>query len=1482
MWTNSRHHSIFFNPLSCPMKSKLSSTPNPAPFALFDSTSSRLCCFVAVWAACFSTALGLPTITEFSATGGVEDAQGIDSDWIEIHNPDAAAVALNGYHLTDDAENLTKWTFPNVTLAAGGYLLVYASGQDLTDPAGDLHTSFRLEADGEYLGLVAPNGTTVIKQFGEMYPPQRDGLSYGTGSIGTSTRETIIAPGAAANWLVPINEIADWNTPEFDDAGWSPGKTGIGFGYDELTGDGGNVETAMKGNNASVYIRVPFEIPQPEAVIAMTMKLKYEDGFVAYLNGAQIADDQAPAPDDLMFDSAATSSRSDSLAEEYVTFEVPFSESLVAGTNILAFQAMNSSTGGSDLILLPELTVEFRDLNAPIADGYFVEPTPGAPNSVGSSAPPEEVVFSVPTKTFTDTVTVTLSSPTAGAVIRYTTDGAVPVEDINAPSEVYSGALTFDDTVQLRARAFLPGSIPGPTHSEAYIKLAADYASFTSKLPILILDNFGRGAPSSDRMFYALLFETKGPDNLADLRNMPDLATRSRAKTRGSSTGGDPKFNLSWETWDENDEDKDISPLGLPPESDWVLNSPYNFDRALMRNPFMYEMSNQAGQWAPRSKMIEVFANTDGEEVDNESVSRSDYFGVYALMEKVSRGRDRLDVSSLDRTDNEEPEVTGGYMWKVDRLDPGDRGLRGIRDASNEIGWIYPKEQVNRVRVVTDEQEAYLVGYFNEMVAALKADDFTNPDTGKHYTEYMDVPSWLNEHILRGLSKDPDAFRLSTYLNKPRGGKIHYGPIWDFDRTMGSEDGRDLNPVGWDGGSQWWTYPWWREVVWEPGRRRNNAGDPDFMQAYVDRYQSLRQTVMSVENMHAVIDRMANEIGEEAAERNFARWTGVRPNGGRYAGDAGRTWAGEVAHLKGWLQTRVEWWDGLFAARPTFSAGGGIVANGFQLTMDAAAGPVYYTLDGTDPRKSGGGLSESAILFPGGRVSTTLIDEAAPVRFLVPLDASLGATWTTLDFDDSSWTAGTTGLGFETSGGTLEAKIATSVEDVMRSINSSIYTRMEFNIDNDIANINELVVKMQYDDGFVAWINGVQVASGNAPDPVVWDSIASSSHSDSDAIQYEDFDIANFKDILVKGRNVLAVQGMNTTAGGSDMLIQPGLAVNQIVVAQPLTLNASAVVTARTFTDELWSSPKVETYIAGGTVPASAANLVVSEIMYAPPVPNVEEDAKRYNAEDFEFVELTNIGSSVVDLSGVSFSAGLTFSFANSNVTFLLPGQRALVVANLEAFTMRYGTTLAQRVAGVFAEESSLRAAGERIAIIGVGGATIKDFEYSIAAPWPTATGDEHFSIVLTDPASNTDHTIGGNWAKSTVPEGTPGTGETIGTNNPDADNDGDGLSAFLEYALGGNDEDASSGQGLIGIGAADSRAVFTYQKNLAANDVTYTLETTSDLINWSNADASFELVTETDNGDGTAIVAVRWKDAAVPNGEVYIRLRATATAAAQ
>ncbi len=107
---------------------------------------------------------GAPRITEFMASNvsRLADEDGDFPDWIEVHNPDNVAVPLAGYHLTDDAANLDKWTFPAVTLDPGAILVVFASGKNRNNPASRLHTNFRLSADGDYLALVAPDGVTVV------------------------------------------------------------------------------------------------------------------------------------------------------------------------------------------------------------------------------------------------------------------------------------------------------------------------------------------------------------------------------------------------------------------------------------------------------------------------------------------------------------------------------------------------------------------------------------------------------------------------------------------------------------------------------------------------------------------------------------------------------------------------------------------------------------------------------------------------------------------------------------------------------------------------------------------------------------------------------------------------------------------------------------------------------------------------------------------------------------------------------------------------------------------------------------------------------------------------------------------------------------------------------------------------------------------------------------------------------------------------
>ena len=131
---------------------------------------------------CFTLCLhGAPYISEFMAANDttLADEDGNFSDWIEIHNRNTSPFDISGYHLTDDTANLQKWSFPPGTILAGNeYLVVFASGNDTPDSAGNLHTNFSLRTSGEYLALVAPDGVSVLQDFSPSYPPQKSDVSY--------------------------------------------------------------------------------------------------------------------------------------------------------------------------------------------------------------------------------------------------------------------------------------------------------------------------------------------------------------------------------------------------------------------------------------------------------------------------------------------------------------------------------------------------------------------------------------------------------------------------------------------------------------------------------------------------------------------------------------------------------------------------------------------------------------------------------------------------------------------------------------------------------------------------------------------------------------------------------------------------------------------------------------------------------------------------------------------------------------------------------------------------------------------------------------------------------------------------------------------------------------------------------------------------------------------------------------------------------
>ena len=190
--------------------------------------------------------------------GELLDEDGDASDWIEIYNPTEEAINLDGWFLTDDADDLEKWEFPAVEIARGGFMVVFASGKNRRDPDGQLHTNFQLRAGGEFLAIVYPDSQTIAQAYDE-YPPQFAGISYGlSGGTGSTRADKILIPEfAAAKALIPIDGSLglSWTGLGFDDSAWLAGLTGIGYDYTGLIGLDVGV---MRNNNQTVYTRIPF------------------------------------------------------------------------------------------------------------------------------------------------------------------------------------------------------------------------------------------------------------------------------------------------------------------------------------------------------------------------------------------------------------------------------------------------------------------------------------------------------------------------------------------------------------------------------------------------------------------------------------------------------------------------------------------------------------------------------------------------------------------------------------------------------------------------------------------------------------------------------------------------------------------------------------------------------------------------------------------------------------------------------------------------------------------------------------------------------------------------------------------------------------------------------------------------------------------------------------------------------------------------
>ena len=970
---------------------------------------------------------------------------------------------------------------------------------------------------------------------------------------------------------------------------------------------------------------------------------------------------------------------------------------------------------------------------------FFGSPSPAAENIDVYEGFVAEVQFSRDGGLYNEPLSITLATETEDTIIYYTLDGSEPyaLASRSRIGTVYMGPISVNRTTYLKATATKTGWKSSDVVTQAYIFLDLSIGDFSSNLPIAVVDTMGKSiSQAAQTLSFASFIGTKS-NGRARLTDMPDFTGRAGINIRGQSSAGFAKKQYHFETWDQYDQDKDVSILGFPADSDWILQGPYS-DKTLMRNFLAYKWSNDLGRYAVRSRFIEVFLNTDGR-----GISMSDYVGVYVFMEKIKRGTDRIDVAALEPSDNTEPQISGGYIFKKDKSSPGETVFSTSRGL--EVRVVEPK-----MADITPEQVDWLHNYLNEFESVLYGSNFTDPVSG--YAKYIDVDSFIDHHIIVELTKNIDGFRLSTYMFKDRGGKINMGPVWDYNLSLGNADYlQGWLPAGWyypqigDG-----DYPWWRRLF----------EDPAFRLRYADRWFEFRENLLSTGQLLQDIDDTAALLNEAQA-RNFDRWrilgVHVWPNPDTVDPTykaVFHTYEGEINWMRNWLEQRLDWMDSQIAyefaaASPDFSPQDGQYDQPFELAMTAPNGQIYYTLDGTDP----------AGLMPSEGIKGMLVPENADKSVFVPV-RTIADNWNEPSgFSDRNWYKHSGipgGIGYDRGSG-YDQLIGFDLDSQMYARNASCFIRIPFRMNDSPNEFDILTLNIRYDDGFVAYLNGTEVARRNAGRTITWNSTANAEHPDSEAVKFESIDISASINLLKPGSNLLAIQGLNISTTDADFLISaemhasvegsddvdlPGV----IQYTAPITLTKSTHVKSRILNDGIWSAMN-EAFFAVGKV---AQNLRITEVMYNP------------RASSEEFIELKNIGAETINLNLVSFTNGIDFTFPNID---LAPGEYTVVVQDRDAFEARYGSTI--NIAGQYS--GRLDNAGERITLADAIGRTILDFSYEDG--WHSITDGIGFSLTIIDPTNFdlSSWNVEEAWRASTYLDGSPGHDDSDILPNPGA-----------------------------------------------------------------------------------------------------------------
>ncbi|MGJ8696903.1 MAG: lamin tail domain-containing protein [Verrucomicrobiaceae bacterium] len=706
-------------------------------------------------------------ISEFMASNAetLNDEDGNSEDWIELYNQSGSALNLSGWYLTDDSTNLTKWAIPDITLNSGQLIVIFASDKNRQDPGGELHTNFKLSASGEYLAIVRPDGITVEHDYGAAYPQQVTDISYGLQQSTSSL--TLLSSGASAKYLVPSNgnddvndgqNVNSWISSGFNDNSWSNATTGLGYAtanndpYDAFIGTDIQSTFYNQGSTVtSVYIRIPFTVADPTSISSLTLNMKYDDGFVAYLNGDPeiIAEALNPPSDELDYQSNATDIHNDGDAVVDVPFTIDPSNLLV-GNNLLCIHGLNRSATSSDSLFLP--TLEAATISGSSTAAYFTSPTPNAANS-GGSASPGPLVRSVtngllPLNPGAGNVVIEadvvptlnpVSSVTLHTRVMYGSESTLAMNDNGTGADLLAGdgiytasmstsGMTAGQMIRWRVNATdsSNNSTKSPPFNdpldspEYYGTIAEDPSIASSNLPVIhwfTADPNGATTVSGSRgsIFYLNQFY----DNI-------------QADRHGQSTGGFPKKSYDI---DFNKGDRFLPEIGGKRAKDINLITNWA-DKSKTRNFIGYEMMRLSGHPAHYAFPVRIQQNA----------------AFFSTADLIEDGDDRY----LDRVGLDE----NGALYKM--YNSFDSSSSGVNKKTR-------KEEGN-----------------SDLAAVISGLGLSGDAKLRYGYDNINIPGTINYLAALDMTNNRDHGHKNYYVYRDTNGTGEWRPlIWDIDLNLG-------------------------------------------------------------------------------------------------------------------------------------------------------------------------------------------------------------------------------------------------------------------------------------------------------------------------------------------------------------------------------------------------------------------------------------------------------------------------------------------------------------------------------------------------------------------------------------------------------------------------------------------------------------------------------------------------------------------------